>query len=99
MIILLIILLTMRVGAVWMLAALLAAGPGNAGAPPAPLEVAGVFVTAAGAWSALDSSEGRLTLRCAAGSAAPALDVRVVLQGSACARAHCAKVTPRHCFV
>ena len=49
MIILLIILLTMRVGAVWMLAALLAAGPGNAGAPPAPLEVAGVFVTAAGA--------------------------------------------------
>jgi len=73
---------------VWMLAALLAARLDALGAPPAPLEVAGVFVTAASAWSALDRAGGRLTLRYAAVvGAAPALDVRVVLQGSACARA------------
>ena len=69
------------VAAVWMLAALLTR-PEAAGAPAMPLEVAGMMVTAAGAWSALDRHGGRLTLHYDARTA-PELSVRVVLQGSA----------------
>jgi hypothetical protein len=73
------------VAAVWMIAALLTR-PEAAGAPTVPLEVAGMMVTAAGAWSALDRHGGRLTLHYDARTA-PELSVRVVLQGSACADA------------